>query len=45
MKGLRYVIDIKKSDEKIFFEEALYPMIKKGILKTKNIHMREQEIT
>ena len=44
MKGLRYVIDIKKEHEKTFFEEVLYPMMKKGIVKSKNVHVREQEI-
>jgi len=44
MKGLRFVIDIKKEHEKAFMD-ALYPLIKAEKLKLKNIHMREQEIT
>ena len=43
MKGLRFVIDIKKRDEAIFMD-ALAELIKKGVVETKNFHFREQEI-
>jgi len=43
MKGLRFVIDIKKKDEKVMLE-ALHELVKKGIIKTENVHFREQEI-
>lgn len=44
VRGLRFVIDIKKSDERTFME-ALHELIKRGIVKTKNVHYREQEIS
>jgi len=43
MKSLRYVIDIKKKDEKAF-NELLFQLVKKGIIEIENVHIREQEI-
>jgi len=43
MKGLRFVIDIKKKDEKAFME-LLHKLVQKGIVTTANVHMREQEV-
>lgn len=43
MKVLRFIIDIKKKDEKAMLE-ALHELLKKGVVKLENVHYREQEI-